>query len=140
VLFGAEATGLTSDEIARADAIVTLPVNPGFASINLATAVAIVAFAIGEARQDGDIPSWFRESRDAPATQEELEGFFQHLDAELVRGRFFHPEDKAPLMRQNLRNTFLKARLTGQEVRTLRGVVKALTIGRGGRKLEDGAE
>jgi tRNA/rRNA methyltransferase len=134
VLFGAEAMGLTSEEISRADAILTLPVNPGFASVNLSTSVAIFAFACAEARQASDLPAWFRETHDAPATHEELEGFFQHLETELARGRFYHPADKTPLMRQNLRNTFLKARLTAQEVRTLRGVVKALTIGRGGRK------
>jgi tRNA/rRNA methyltransferase len=137
ILFGAEAAGLVSDDIARAEAIVTLPVNPTFASVNLATSVAIVAFAIGEARQEADTPAWFTDSRDPPATHEDLEGLFEHLDAELVRGRFFHPEDKAPLMRQNLRNLFLKARLTGQEVRTLRGVIKALVVGRGGRKKGD---
>jgi tRNA/rRNA methyltransferase len=137
ILFGAEATGLHSDEVARAEAIVTLPVNPAFASVNLATSVAIVAFALGEARQQTDAPPWFVDSRDPPARHDELEGFFAHLDAELDRGRFFHPQDKAPLMRQNLRNLFLKARLTGQEVRTLRGVIKALTVGRGGRKKDD---
>jgi tRNA/rRNA methyltransferase len=137
ILFGAEAMGLLSDDIARAEAIVTLPVNPGFASVNLATSVGIMAFALGEARQESDAPPWFLDSRDPPATHDELEGFFAHLDAELEHGRFFHPEDKAPLVRQNLRNLFLKARLTGQEVRTLRGVIKALVIGRGGRKKDD---
>ncbi|MDX2233426.1 MAG: RNA methyltransferase [Hyphomonadaceae bacterium] len=134
ILFGAEAMGLLSEDIARAEAIVTLPVNPGFASVNLATSVAIMAFALGEARQGADAPPWFVDSRDPPATHAELEGFFGHLEVELDHGRFFHPEDKAPLVRQNLRNLFLKARLTGQEVRTLRGVVKALVVGRGGRK------
>ena len=136
VIFGAEANGLTNDEIARADAIVTYPVNPGFASLNLAQAVAVFAFAYGEARQESDLPQWFADALSPPAAQAELEGMFQHLDEELMRGRFFHPEDKAPLMRQNLRTIFLRARLSEQEVRTLRGVIKALTIGRGGRKIE----
>jgi tRNA/rRNA methyltransferase len=136
VLFGAEANGLTNDEIARADAIVTYPVNPGFASLNLAQAVSVFAFCYGEARQEGDLPAWFADPLSPPASQGELEGLFQHLDEELVRGRFFHPEDKAPLMRQNLRTLFLRARLSAQEVRTLRGVIKALTVGRGGRKLD----
>jgi tRNA/rRNA methyltransferase len=136
VMFGAEANGLTNDEIARADAVLTYPVNPGFASLNLAQAVSIFAFAYGEARQEAALPSWFADPLSPPASQAELEGLFQHLDTELVRGRFFHPPDKAPLMRQNLRTIFLRARLTEQEVRTLRGVIKALTIGRGGRKIE----
>jgi len=135
ILFGAEATGLTSDDVSRADAIVTLPVNPGFASLNLANAVAVMAFAIGEARSDEDRPRWFRDTQGPPATQAELDGMITHFETELEYGRFYHPPEKAPLMRQNLRNIFLKARLTEQEVRTMRGVIKALTIGRGGRKL-----
>ena len=141
VLFGAEAMGLTSEEIARADAIMTFPVNPGFASVNLSTSVALFAFAYGEARQSGATPAWFQNMQDPPADHNELEGLFLHFETELERGRFYHPEDKAPLMRQNLRNTLLKARLTDQEVRTLRGVIKALTVGRGGRKKnEPGAD
>jgi len=135
ILFGAEANGLTNEEVARADAIVTYPVNPGFASLNLAQAVAVFAFAYGETRQAGELPVWFGDGAPAPATQGELDGFFQHLEEELIRGRFFHPEEKAALMRQHLRTLFLRARLTAQEVSTLRGVIKALTIGRGGRKL-----
>jgi tRNA/rRNA methyltransferase len=134
VMFGAEAAGLESDEVAKADAILTLPVNPGFASLNLANAVAVFAYAYAEARQGWDAPAWFRDEQSPPATQEELEGMFRHLEEELERGRFFHPLDKAPLMKRNLRAPFLRARLTEQEVRTFRGVIKALTIGRGGRK------
>jgi tRNA/rRNA methyltransferase len=138
VMFGPEAAGLESDEVARADAILTLPVNPGFASLNLANAVAVFAYAYAEARQADSVPSWFRDAESPPATQDELEEMFAHLEAELERGRFFHPPDKAPLMKRNLRALFLRARLTEQEVRTLRGVIKALTIGRGGRKKGEG--
>jgi tRNA/rRNA methyltransferase len=134
VMFGPEAAGMESDEIARADAILTLPVNPGFASLNLANAVTVFAYAIAEARQETDAPTWFRETTDEPATQEELEKLFQHLEEELEHGRFFHPPDKAPLVKRNLRAMFLRAKLTGQEARTFRGVIKALVIGRGGRK------
>jgi tRNA/rRNA methyltransferase len=136
VLFGPEANGLNNDELARADALMTYPVNPGFASLNLAQAVAVFCFVYGEARQAGDLPDWFADTMSPPATQGEFDDFFAHLDAELVRGRFYHPPEKAPLMRQNLRTLFQRARLSEQEVRTLRGVVKALTIGRGGRKLD----
>ena len=137
VMFGPEAAGLESDEVARADAILTLPVNPGFASLNLATAVAVFAFAYAEARQETETPSWFEETKAAPAAQEELEAMFAHLEQELERGRFFHPPDKAPLMKRNLRAPFLRARLTGQEAQTFRGVIKALTLGRGGRKKDE---
>jgi tRNA/rRNA methyltransferase len=137
-MFGPEAAGMESDEIARADAILTLPVNPGFASLNLANAVAVFAYAYAEARQEADAPAWFRDGEGPPATQEELEALFTHLEQELEHGRFFHPPDKAPLMKRNLRAPFMRARLSGQEARTLRGVIKALTIGRGGRKKDDG--
>lgn len=134
VLFGAEATGLASEDVARADAIVTLPVNPGFASLNLANAAAVIAFAIGEARAAVAHPPWFRDAHSPPAPQREIDELMAHFERELGHGRFYHPPEKAPLMRQNLRNVFMKARLTEQEVRTLRGVIKALTVGRGGRK------
>ncbi len=137
VMFGPEAAGMDTDEVARADAILTLPVNPGFASLNLANAVAVFAYAYAEARQEADTPSWFRDPESPPATQEELDAMFGHLEQELDHGRFFHPLDKAPLMKRNLRALFLRARLTQQEAQTLRGVIKALTIGRGGRKKDD---
>jgi tRNA/rRNA methyltransferase len=136
VMFGPEAAGMETDEIARADAVLTLPVNPGFASLNLAQSVAVFAFAVAEARQATDTPPWFRHDA-PPATQADLDAMFAHLEGELDRGRFFHPDDKAPLMKRNLRALFLRARLTEQEVRTMRGVIKALTIGRGGRKKGD---
>lgn len=137
VMFGPEAAGMETDEVAKADAILTLPVNPAFASLNLANAVAVFAYAYAEARQGAETPPWFRDSESPPATQEELEALFVHLEQELEHGRFFHPLDKAPLMKRNLRSIFLRARLTDQEARTLRGVIKALTIGRGGRKKDD---
>lgn len=137
VMFGPEAAGLETEDVARADAILTLPVNPGFASLNLANAVAVFAYAYAEARQQTDIPIWFADQQSPPAPQAELEKLFAHIEEELDRGRFFHPPDKAPLMKRNLRAPFLRARLTEQEVRTLRGVVKALSVGRGGRKRDD---
>lgn len=137
LLFGPEANGLTTEEVARADVILTYPVNPAFASLNLAQAVMAFAITYGEARQHTEVPPWFRAERSPPASQEELEGFFAHLDEALVQGRFFHPPEKAPLMRQHLRAFFLRATPTQQEVRTARGVIRALTTGRGGRKLTD---
>jgi tRNA/rRNA methyltransferase len=134
VMFGPEASGMETDEVAKADAILTLPVNPGFASLNLANAVAVFAYAYAEARQETDTPAWFLDRDGPPATQEELESMFLHLEQELEHGRFFHPMDKAPLMKRNLRSIFLRARLTQQEAQTIRGVIKALTIGRGGYK------
>lgn len=137
VMFGPEAAGMETDEIARADVILTLPVNPGFASLNLANAVSIFAYTYAEARQEADLPVWFRDQQDPPAAQAEFEALMQHLEQELERGRFYHPMDKAPVMKRNIRTALMRARFTEHEVKTLRGVIKALTIGRGGRKLGD---
>jgi tRNA/rRNA methyltransferase len=136
VMFGPEANGLGNDEIARADAIMTYPVNPGFASLNLAQAVSVFCFAYGEGRQEAEAPAWFADFWSEAAPQAMIDEFFAHLDEELVRGRFYHPPEKAALVRQNIRSLFQRARLSEQEVRTLRGIIKALTIGRGGRKIE----
>src|SRR5688572_21855369 len=137
VMFGPEAAGMETEEVARADAILTLPVNPGFASLNLANSVAVFAFAYGESRQAQDLPQWFLDRENPPATQAELDALFAHLERELEHGRFYHPPDKAPLMKRNIRTLFQRARLTQQEAQTLRGIIKALTIGRGGRKADD---
>jgi tRNA/rRNA methyltransferase len=137
VLFGAEAGGLTNEEVARANAIMTYPVNPGFPSLNLAQSVALFSFCYGETRAGGAVPAWFADPLSAPASHGEMEDLFAHLETELVRGRFFHPPEKGELMRQYIRALFLRARPSVQEARTLRGMVKALTIGRGGRKLPE---
>jgi len=137
VMFGPEAAGLENEDISRADAILTYPVNPGFPSLNLANAAALFAFAYGESRQQENLPRWFQSPESPAATHEEVDALFTHLEDELERGRFFHPPDKTPLMKHNLRAPFLRARLTHQEAQTLRGVIKALTIGRGGRKRDD---
>ncbi len=136
VLFGPEANGLGNEEIARADAIMTYPVNPGFASLNLAQAVMAFCFSWGEARQQGDVPAWFADPLSETAPQALLDEFFAHLEEELIRGRFYHPPEKAPLVRQHIRSLFQRARLSQHEVAMLRGVIKALTIGRGGRKID----
>ncbi len=134
VMFGPEAAGLESDEMARADAILTLPVNP---ALRLSTWRTRFLCSLSPAPRRGRARACrhgFATPQSPPATQEELEAMFLHLESELEHGRFFHPPDKAPLMKRNLRAMLLRAHLTGQETRTLRGVIKALTIGRGGRK------
>ena len=65
------------------------------------------------------------------AEREDLERMFEHFEAELDRAGFFYPPSKTPLMVQNLRNAFIRGRWTEQEVRTFRGAIKALALGRG---------
>jgi len=127
VLFGAEKSGLPNEAVTRATAILTLPVDPGFASLNLAMACGVIAH---EWRAGDPVPAPFETLPDR-ASAAEMEGLYGHLQDELDRAGFFYPPEKTPLMMQNLINIFARGGLTEQEVRTLRGVIKALTIGRG---------
>ncbi|MGE0650234.1 MAG: RNA methyltransferase [Alphaproteobacteria bacterium] len=134
ILFGRERTGLENDDISRADAIIEAPLNPEFPSLNLAQAVLLVAYEWRLATMgEGAEATRMGGSGGTPATQAETAGLFAHLEDELDSVGFFWPEEKAPRMRRNLRTMFLRAGLTDQDVRTLRGVVKALAKGRKGR-------
>lgn len=126
-LFGAEKSGLPNELVARSRAILTLPVEPGFASLNLAMAVGVLAH---EWRAGDPPPEEFR-PLDEAADAVQLHRMYEHFEDELERAGFFFPPEKKPLMTQNLRNMFARAGLTEQEVRTFRGAIKALTIGRG---------
>jgi tRNA/rRNA methyltransferase len=124
VLFGRESAGLDNDAVALADAVLTVPGNPGFGSLNLAMAVLLVAYEWFKA---GDAtPGAAMSARSRPATKAELVGFFDHLEAELDSCGFLRVREKRPSMVRNLRNIFQRARLTEQEVRTLHGVVSGL--------------
>jgi len=131
VLFGPEAVGLANDDVALADAIVTAPLNPRFAPLNLAQAVLLVGY---EWFQAGDRAPETRMTMEAtrPATKAELLGLFEHLERELDESGFLHVKEKRPIMVRNLRNLLQRAGLTEQEVRTLRGVVASLTTRRKG--------
>jgi tRNA/rRNA methyltransferase len=137
ILFGRERFGLRNEEVALADSIIMAPVNPDFASLNIAQAVLLVSYewfkrgasslGLGTAELPAYAGPHLPTSGSRPATKEELEGFFQHLEAELLACGFLRPPEKAPSMMRNIRNMFLRAGLTEQEVRTLRGVVAGLT-------------
>jgi tRNA/rRNA methyltransferase len=126
LLFGPERTGLENDDLALADALMMVPVNPAFASLNLAQCVLLMSW---EWHKAGDTTEAERieYQQTRPANKEELLGFFEHLEGELDRFGFLKPPEKRPSMVRNLRNMFQRAGLTEQEVRTLRGVVAALT-------------
>lgn len=125
VLFGGERAGLENDDVALAEAVVMVPANPAFASINLAQAVLLLGYEWFQAGREAALPE-LPARRQEPATQADLHHFFEHLEAELDACGFLHPSDKRPNMVRNIRNIFTRANLTDQEVRTLRGVVKGL--------------
>jgi tRNA/rRNA methyltransferase len=125
ILFGPERTGLENDEIAVASTAISVPLNPHNSSLNLAQAVLLIGY---EWYQAGIAePSAGREwTDDELASGQAVIAFYEHLEAELDRAGFLYPPEKKAGMILNLRNIFARARLTDQEVRTLRGVIKAL--------------
>ncbi len=138
ILFGKERTGLENSDIAVADCLVTAPVDPDFASLNLAQSVLLFAYewrklanphSLG--RQLPDAPQGagprFKASR--PAERHELLGFFEHLERELDHCGFLFPPEKRDTMVNNIRTMFARMEPTEQEVRTLRGIIKNLRRG-----------
>jgi tRNA/rRNA methyltransferase len=131
ILFGPERTGLESDEIALADAIVTFPVDPGFPSLNLSQAVLLMGYEWFMAARDGELP--FAEPVfSPPARRDSVIAFFRALEAELESAGHYRDTEKRALMRRNLRNFFHRGGMTEQDVRTLRGVLVSLVKGRRG--------
>jgi tRNA/rRNA methyltransferase len=128
ILFGPERTGLDNDEIAAADALVTFPVNPAYASLNLAQAVLLVGYEWFRAAHDEALP-FAQTERSPPANREMVFSFFDYLEDALDQREFFRPSDKAKVMRRNLRNIFHRIGMTEQDVRTLRGAVVRLVEG-----------
>jgi len=142
LMFGRERNGLENDEIALADRILTLPVNPGFASLNLAQAVVIVAYEWFKLATGGQLPFRMPE-KSAPAPKEQLFAFFESLERELEKVEFFRPPDKRDTMQINLRNIFTRMQATQQDIQTLHGVITAIAEGRKGPArggVLDGAE
>ena len=133
VLFGKEAKGLPNDDVALADAIVTVPLNPGFQSLNLAMAVLLLGYEWFLGAANGPPAQDMMMKNTRPATKAELEGFHQHLERELDACGFLRVAEKRPIMVRNLRNLFARAQLSEQEVRTLRGVIACLVSRRQSR-------
>jgi tRNA/rRNA methyltransferase len=131
ILFGRERNGLENDEVALADRIVTLPVNPAFASLNLAQAVVIVAYEWFKLASAETLP-FAMPQKSAPAPKEQLLAFFASLERELEKVEFFRPPDKRETMQINLCNIFTRMQPTRQDIQTLHGVIMAIAEGRKG--------
>jgi tRNA/rRNA methyltransferase len=131
VLFGRERHGLENDEVALADRIVTFPVNPAFASLNLAQAVALIAYEWFKLASGGALPFTMPRKSD-PASKQQIEAFFTNLERELDQIEYFRPLDKRATMLVNLRNIFARMQPTRHDIQTLHGIVVALTEGRKG--------
>lgn len=125
VLFGPERTGLLSDDLAFADAIVTVPINPAFPSLNLAQAVLLVAYEWFQAG-DATPPRRLQRGASPPADRAEFANFLRRLTLYLDESGFFHPPEKRDHMIRNLEAFFVRGEPTEQELRTLHGVIKTL--------------
>lgn len=136
IVFGPERNGLETSEVANADAVVMAPVNPSFASLNLAQAALLLSYewmkqagvgTLGRVTTyEEPIQPGLRTRRSPPASKQELTAFFEHLERELDASGFFTSREKRPSVVRNLRSMFIRMGATEQEIRTLRGIVKAL--------------
>jgi tRNA/rRNA methyltransferase len=131
ILFGRERAGLTNEEVALANRVITYPVNPGFASLNLAQAVLLMGYEWFKLSTANALPFAMPE-RSERASQHQMDAFFENLVRELDRVEFLRPAEKRDTMLVNLRNIFLRMEPTKQDMHTLHGVVMAIAEGRKG--------
>ena len=125
IVFGPERTGINNDELPKFRAILQVPVDPGFSSLNLAQSVAITAYEWYQTQ--GDFKGKLHLGETIPATNEQIQGFLASLEHSLDEAHFWRIDHKKPIMWRNLQNIFTRMDLTEQEVRTLHGVIKSLT-------------
>lgn len=128
VIFGPERAGLENEDVARANAIVTVPVNPDFPSLNLAQAVLLMGYEYGRGVLPAEpAPHHRRPEAVQPADRTEIERLGDHWEERLSEAGFFFPDTKAASMRLNLRNMWSRLMLTRGDVRILHGVLRQLT-------------
>lgn len=125
ILFGPERTGLENDEVAQANAIIEIPLNPEHTSLNLSQAVLLVGYECFKELLSKEFV--IEKEKEVLATKSEIDMFLKHLEELLEKGDYFRISDKKPRMLRNLNNIFTRASLTAQEIRTLHGVLNALT-------------
>lgn len=125
ILFGRERTGLKNEEVALADEIVTFPVNPAFASLNIAQAVLLMSYEWMRASTEASSLQ-FTAPKDPPASKEDLIGLFTHLEGALESSNFFRPPEKKDHMVSSLRALLQKGGYSHRDITILRGVVGAL--------------
>ena len=123
ILFGPERSGLETEDVALANAIVTVPINPEFGSLNLAQAVILLAYEWSKSTELAVPPA---KDVEAPAPHGELEAMIAHLDGELDAKGYFHPPSRAQASRNTIRTIFTKTGWSSREVKAIRGIIRAL--------------
>jgi tRNA/rRNA methyltransferase len=126
ILFGRERWGLTNEEVGLADEIVTFPVNPAFASLNIAQAVLLMSYEWMKTGMESETETPFSGPDMRPATKAEMQGLYDHLEEALEARGYFRPPDKKPKMVDNLRAVLSRQGLYEPEIRVLRGVINSL--------------
>ena len=126
ILFGPERSGLETEDVALANAIVTVPINPDFGSLNLAQAVILLAYEWS--RSQALAQPTAREA-EPPASHGELEGLIGQLDAALEDKGYFHPPERTQATRNTLRTILTKPGWSSREIQALRGIIRALSDG-----------
>jgi len=126
ILFGPERTGLENDDMVHADTALSIPLNPQFSSLHMAQAVLLVAYEWTTAG-DTTAPSRMADHATRPATKEELQSLFDHLERALDQSGFLRNREMRPSMVLNLRALLQRAEMTEQEARTFHGVIKFLS-------------
>lgn len=127
-VFGPEKSGLNNDDLDLCHTLLTIPTDPGFSSLNLAMAVQVLTYELRVARTLDAGPSF--ESEEAPASGEEMEHFYGHLEKVLQDIEFLDPANPRFLMRR-MRRLFLRARPDKNEINILRGILSAIDRARG---------
>jgi len=123
ILFGAERSGLETEDVALANAIVTVPINPDFGSLNLAQAVILLAY---EWSKRGELAQPTVKDLEPIAPHGELEGLIAQLDGELDTKGYFHPPSRTQATRNTIRTIFTKTGWSSREVKAVRGIIRAL--------------
>ena len=123
ILFGAERSGLETEEVALAHAIVTVPINPDFGSLNLAQAVILLAYEWSRRSALAQPPAKELES---PAPHGEIEGLIGQLNEQLEGKGYFHPPSRTQATKNTLRTIFTKTGWSSREVKAVRGIIRAL--------------
>jgi tRNA/rRNA methyltransferase len=123
ILFGPERSGLESEDVALANAIVTVPINPAFASLNLAQAVILLAY---EWSRGQGLAQPTAKEPEPPAPHGELEGLFGQLTDALAAADYFHPPERTPATLATIRTILTKPRWSSREIKALRGMLRAI--------------
>ena len=128
ILFGPERSGLETEDVALANAIVTVPINPEFGSLNLAQAVILLAYEWSKTQSLAQPPA---KDAEPPAAHAELEGLIGQLDEALQAAGYFHPPERTEATRNTLRTILTKPAWSSREISAVRGVIRALAEPRG---------